>query len=295
MLLALAAFFWTKALRWSLLLRPVVRLRARELVSATVIGVAGNNLLPARLGEALRLLAISREFQVSKVAMLSTLVLERTFDLVAILASLALAVQMVPSSGGLERMRAGAFGIGLACLLALLLFFGSVLRPKLCLRLAGRLLSPFPQGIQRKLQESVGLAILGLSSLRSAKTLLALLSLSAVHWTLNALCLYWPAISVAPGSRIPFMAAFLLNGIVALGVTLPTAPGQIGTLQLCFIVGLLPFGVSEEKAVAASIYASLLGFVPVTITGLFLILKVRRRSPGRAGGDPRWLAMSSRA
>jgi uncharacterized membrane protein YbhN (UPF0104 family) len=57
----------------------------------------------------------------------------------------------------------------------------------------------------------------------------------------------------------------LLNVI---GLTLPAAPGHVGTLQLAFIAGLAPFGVEAEEAFAASVIYNVLMVVPTVILGL---------------------------
>jgi antitoxin component YwqK of YwqJK toxin-antitoxin module len=70
-----------------------------------------------------------------------------------------------------------------------------------------------------------------------------------------------------------------------------TAPGYIGTTQYCFLVALRPFGVSDEIAFAGSLYALLLGLIPVTLAGLFyaarLGLKLRTlREEAERTGEP---------
>jgi len=50
-----------------------------------MIGFMGNNVLPVRLGELARVLVLGREFNLSKTAVLSSVVLERVFDTATIL------------------------------------------------------------------------------------------------------------------------------------------------------------------------------------------------------------------
>ncbi|HID23415.1 MAG TPA: flippase-like domain-containing protein, partial [Planctomycetaceae bacterium] len=78
-------FFWVKGIRWKYLLSPLGRFRTREVFPAMMIGFMGNNLLPARLGEFIRVYVLGRQFHLSKTAVLSTVVLERVFDIAAIL------------------------------------------------------------------------------------------------------------------------------------------------------------------------------------------------------------------
>ena len=56
-------------------------------------------------------------------------------------------------------------------------------------------------------------------------------------------------------SIIAAVSVVLLNVI---GLALPAAPGQIGTVQLAFTVSLAPFGVARADAFAASVVYSFL-------------------------------------
>ncbi len=60
------------------------------------------------------------------------------------------------------------------------------------------------------------------------------------------------------------VTALLLNVI---GLTLPAAPGHVGTVQLAFIVGLAPFGVTRAEAFAGSVIYNVLMVVPTVILG----------------------------
>ena len=96
----LAVFYWLKAKRWSLLLQPLRRFRTGEVVPALMIGFMGNNVLPAHLGELVRVWVLGRQSGLPKAAILSTVVLERVFDLVVVLAMLGGGLLLVPEIPG---------------------------------------------------------------------------------------------------------------------------------------------------------------------------------------------------
>jgi uncharacterized membrane protein YbhN (UPF0104 family) len=54
MLALLFAFYWLKAIRWKWLLAPVRQFTTRELFAPVMTGFAANNILPAHLGEFVR-------------------------------------------------------------------------------------------------------------------------------------------------------------------------------------------------------------------------------------------------
>ena len=117
----LAAFYWLKAWRWRLFLQPMRRFRTPELVPAMMIGFMGNNVLPAHLGEFVRVWVLGRQTGIPKASVLSTVVLERVFDLVVILALLGLSLMWVPEMPSDVRVAglviAGITLLGVAMLL----------------------------------------------------------------------------------------------------------------------------------------------------------------------------------
>lgn len=84
-LILLAFFFINSAQRWTLLLRPFGHFSTRQVAPAMMIGFAGNNVLPLRIGELIRTVIFAKESGCSRSAVLMTLVVERALDLVGIL------------------------------------------------------------------------------------------------------------------------------------------------------------------------------------------------------------------
>jgi glycosyltransferase 2 family protein len=59
-LILLAFFFFNNALRWTLILRPFGHFSVRQVAPSMMIGFAGNNLLPLRIGELIRTVIFAR-------------------------------------------------------------------------------------------------------------------------------------------------------------------------------------------------------------------------------------------
>jgi uncharacterized protein (TIRG00374 family) len=78
-----------RAYRWSVLLRPVERVRTRELLGINAVGLMANNVLPLRTGEFVRAYALSQKTNISKSTGLATIAVERIFDGMALLAFIA--------------------------------------------------------------------------------------------------------------------------------------------------------------------------------------------------------------
>ena len=118
MWLCLALFYWLKAVRWKLLLEPQGQFRpVRDLFPPTIIGFAFNNVLPAHLGEFVRVFVFSRQSGLPKTAVLSSIVLERIFDVIAILTFLTLGLLSLNAAQIDPQIVTKAFIVaGLVCL-----------------------------------------------------------------------------------------------------------------------------------------------------------------------------------
>src|SRR3989337_1235194 len=77
---------WVRAWRWHYLLRPVESVPTRDMFPIVAIGYMGNNIYPARAGEVLRAVVLKRRAGVSVSASLATIIVERIFDGVVMLA-----------------------------------------------------------------------------------------------------------------------------------------------------------------------------------------------------------------
>ncbi len=267
----LVAFFWTKAVRWAALLRPLPRgteepFGAVAALPALLIGFAGNNVLPARAGEFFRVAVAAKRWKTPAAGVLSTVVVERVLDVGAILTLFAAAVPFVPDAGAkyawflwiaAAGLAAGAIGCGL--------FFWQTAA---CVRLAGRALARVPglsgagrAGVATLLKQ----ASVGLDALRNGRALAGIVALSLLHWALMG-GMIWLCLA-AFGEALPLAAGAVVNGVIAFGVLVPSTPGFFGVMQACFRAGTAPFGVSPATAFSASVYYQITQWVPVTLAG----------------------------
>jgi len=75
-----------RGLRWQRLIRPIQEIPVSQATSLLLIGYTANNVLPARMGDVMRVFLLGRETGIRKSALLATIVLERIMDVLAILA-----------------------------------------------------------------------------------------------------------------------------------------------------------------------------------------------------------------
>ena len=268
----LAGFYVLKAMRWSVLLSPSHTVSTRKLIPAMMVGAASNNLLPAHIGEIIRVYYAGSELKIPKSTVLATLVLERVLDIIAILSILSVTFLF----GGGSRALVGAgslllaigLGVGFICF-ALVRYHHQVIV------LSNKLLRFVSDALRQKVANQIVHVGDGLASLREGNLYWGLWLNSTVQWLLMAGCVYC-AILALQLDVSPLVAVVIL-GIIVAGLTLPTSPGFFGTIEYCFVLGLATVGVDASTALSTAIYYHIPIWLAVTLSGL-LIVHLNRKS-----------------
>ncbi len=287
----LATFsFVLRVPRWRILLRDENgRLLAYpSLWHGIAIGFMANNLVPFRAGEFLRALAVHRLERVSLPAALSSLVAERLFDALTVLAFLFLGLLTagIPADaeiGGLvvhriARQLAIAPAILLAACLTALFF------PALMQRII-RAVVPSPRLADRLCRFVDGI-IAGLGAFRSPSRMVMAAFWSILHWTNNALSFYLGF--KAFGIDVGFGGAILMQSVLVVLIAVPSTPGYFGVFEAAIKSVLVVLGVSATTAVAYAVTYHFTTFVPITVLGLWSLARtpIRLRAVPEDGTNP---------
>lgn len=270
--------FPLRARRWRTILDPVaLHLPFGMLWRSTAIGMMINNVVPARAGELARAYALSRETErVSFSAAFASLAVDRLFDALVILL-LMLAGMMDPAFPKNQVIAGRPLSnyIGLATLAVaalLIVLYLIVFFPQ-------RLIALFELFARRVAPriERHGRALLlsfaeGLGVLRSPGRFLAVVAWTVAHWLLNALS-FWMGFR-AMGIETPFSSGLVLQGLIAIGIAAPSAPGFFGVFEYIAQLGLGFYGVSASLAVSWAIAFHALSFVPITVIGTYYFVRV---------------------
>jgi uncharacterized protein (TIRG00374 family) len=217
----------------------------------TTIGYTGNNIYPARAGEVLRAVILKRREGVSVSASLATIIVERIFDGVVMLAfvfvNLGELAQLTGSSGFVGDIRQVAV-IGTGVFLgALLVFLLAAMFPQVTARTGLKFIERLtPKRIHVQIIGVMNKFLDGLASLRSPLNVLMVFFTSVIIWLLET-GKYW-FVMHAFDFTVSFFALMLMNGIVNLATTIPSAPGYIGTFDAPGIAVLTAYGVEQATA-----------------------------------------------
>lgn len=261
-------FLLFTALRWRLILLPLGNFSLWHVTPAMMIGFGGNNVLPAHLGELVRTVVFARTFQIPKSSVLTTQVVERMFDVLAIL--IIFFVTVFATREFPESIRAGSLvtaAVFLTGCVAIVLF---LCFPTAIFGLAERFFAPWPLGIRSRILGLMSSVVLGLAALKSFRPMVFMVGYSLLKWIANAAAI-WIALW-GYGAEVPVAATILVVAVSAFAVTLPSAPGYFGSIQAAFVFALTPFGIEKELVLAASILVLVAQWIPVTIIGAFFFI-----------------------
>ena len=268
---------WVRAWRWHYLLGTVKKIPTRTMFHITCIGYMGNNIYPARAGEVLRAVVLKRREKVPISASLATIIVERIFDGVVMLAFVFL---NLPALAKVASFESGFVGniqnlalIGTAIFLAaLLVFLLAAMFPKTTARLGGWLIERLLPLRLREKTNGIMLRFLdGLKSLRSPFNILMVFFTSVIIWLLETVK-YWFVMHAFTFS-VSFFALMLLNGIANLATTIPSAPGYIGTWEAVTRAVLVAFGVPGAEALGYGVVLHVALWLPVTLVGAYFMAK----------------------
>ena len=272
-LLVLAVFYWLKAVRWKLLLSPVGRFGpVRDLLGPIMIGFGFNNLLPLRIGELLRCHAFAKQQHLPLVVALSSVVLERVMDGMAVVFYLSIGLLFVQGLDPRVQQAAFVFSLAAAGVVVAALMYVLWTRPFVDFAERVLLHIPFlPRGLTRKICALLESGASGLASLKDVRLVVLMLALSLVKWGLNGWLVLLSLWSFGLPHTLPI--GMVLMGAIAFGVAIPSSPGYIGIMQLIFMSVMQFFTTDQEGILAASIYYQFTQWIPVTLSGLIYAVR----------------------
>jgi uncharacterized membrane protein YbhN (UPF0104 family) len=238
--------------RWELILRPVAAIPYRVVGSALLVGYGLNTIMPARLGELFRAEFLKKSFGLSRVWALTSIVIERVFDGVTVVACLAVGLFLTAATGQGVAIVIDVLATGgilfVAILLAIFLLSGPTI-PRILLRFPG-------------LSVRMGLVQSGFGILRTWRTMeIAVLTL--IIYLPDTLSLWF--LVKAVGLTLGFGDTLVLMGMATLSTLVPSGPAFLGTLQFAYSVAIGFAGGPDAVGVAAATLAQLCLLLPVAL------------------------------
>jgi glycosyltransferase 2 family protein len=264
-----------RAHRWRFLFVRATRPALAPAARAMLIGQLFNNILPARAGEAARVVSLKQSSRTSRAEAAGTVVVERAFDVLCVLVLLFVLLPWLPHVTWLTAasIMAITLAAGLVAVILVFAFYGD--RPfRAVLRLLARLPLLGSAGAERNAAN----LFQGMAALQRPRLAGAAFGLTAASWVVLGLSAWFVMRGFDLGlSPVAGMLAMIATG---LGTIIPSSAAAVGVFEAAAITALNAYGVPDSQALSYALVLHALNFFPYLGVGLVLlhsqVLTVRR-------------------
>jgi uncharacterized protein (TIRG00374 family) len=261
----------TRAWRWGALFYPD-RLPFRCLLTAMLVGQTLNYFAPARAGDLARAYWLGDRTHTPPARALGTIVVEKLWDLLVVLVSLALLPLWLDLPEWLALPARGLTLLSLSLLLGILF---SILCRTQALQLVERFAGRLPAGWDQRVGRQVVALIDGLESLRRGGAIWRMFLSTLAVWIWGGvahLTVFW-ALDMSASLTL----LILLSVVLRAGVAAPSLPASIGIYEGIIIACLAVFDVSAEVAFSYGVLMHAVDFGPPILFTVVLVWTERRR------------------
>ncbi len=255
-----------RSYRWGIILKPIMAVDQGSLFSVTSVGFLAVVAVPARLGELGRPYLISTKTGISMSSAVGTIMVERVFDGLSVLAIFFIVVLFTPLPPWL--IRGSLFFLFLTLVfLGLMIFL--IFRKEAARGVFAPLFRRLPEQWHQRLSSLIDSIIEGFQIIPHKRSMCYLAFFSVMIWVINAMIMYILFFSF--GFDLPPSAALTLMVVIVLGIAIPTAPGFVGNWHFFCVLGLGLFGIHKVDALTYAILLHALSIGTIAILGLVFL------------------------
>jgi glycosyltransferase 2 family protein len=237
--------------RWQRLLRDEGATPPRaDTYSLVAIGYMGNNVLPARAGDAIRVVLMAPRAHTSNRTVIGTLLAERLLDIVVLVVLfVVVGYGLLGTVGGgkVEIIAVAAVAIVVACAVGWRFIRRS-----------------------ERLHAMVAPIVSATLGLRRAHHALLLVGLTLVIWAIEAAV--WISVGAAVGFGMGPLDGIYLVALASVFAMIPSGPAYAGTQDAAVAIGIKALGGTGGTAVAYLLMLRFVVVVPITVVGLILLV-----------------------
>ena len=226
-----------------------------------------NNLLPFRAGELARGLFVGRSSGLGTMHVLSTILIERAFDIVFAASIFLLTLPRVVGASWMKPVGFTAFAVVLIGLLVLFLISKNRERVKTWIE-ARKFRSSF---INTRIVPQVNKLLNGLEALVNPAQFFLSIFWIGMTWVLWVL-IYYLAVSQVVNTAPLWWGGFIAS-LLALGVAIPSAPAAVGVSEASIVGAFSILGISSGIALAYGIVLHVAQIITTSIFGLWGLIR----------------------
>ena len=276
--------------RWSYIVRVEHRVSFRKLFSATQIGFMANFAFPARMGEPIRALVLTRLTDIKFSKSFAFVALDRVTDLFGLIVVMAVSVFAFRPVDGVtipadtfgteivftnQQYQGVAIFTGVFLVAVVLTFVLLYVNRDLANRLTRKVLGILSEKLGNYVAGMLDHFADGLHIFRSPGDMIKSVTLSLLTWSMSLLGML--CVLEAFHLDYPWYTPFVMQALLAVAISVPNAPGFVGQFHVPIVLALV-MTISTIGADAAKAYAivfHLIQLPPVFILGIYCLMRER--------------------
>ncbi|MCB5234881.1 MAG: flippase-like domain-containing protein [Candidatus Cloacimonetes bacterium] len=276
------AAYYVRTLRWKRIMDIRFEIPTSKIWHYAMAGNLVNYLIPIRAGELIKALFVKRNHQVGISDSLPLIIVDKTFDTLAILVVFAMLPFLNLEITGAVVVLIAVLGLFFAFSVGILLC--AAWKKELVYGFLGGILKVFPKKFREKMMGFLERFVEGLNIFKhSGSTLLVAVLLTLVGVFLDGLYFYFMFLSF--GLEMSFLVVLFGYALINLSYGLPQPPAQIGSNEWMMIV-IFSLGFSLTKSAASAVMAFahvltavimvVLGIIGIAVSGreiIYMVLK----------------------
>jgi uncharacterized protein (TIRG00374 family) len=265
-MLVMTGMVFLRGWRWKYLILPIRDLPVKHVFEMEMIGFFGNNVFPFRLGEFLRAYSLSKVQKIALGTVIGTVVVERTLDSLTFLVIMIFGAVAFP--GMPPWVRTGGIVSAIVILIFGILIYISISKREV---LKGIIRRKITMAEGKKIGRAINSFWQGIVSLKRTPHIGLIIILSLLIWMI-CIANFW-IMGASLGVNFDFYALLLIFFVTSAIISVPSAPGYVGTYHAATIGILVFLGLELPKAQAVAVIMHAVGFIILTVFGLIYFLK----------------------
>lgn len=257
---------YLRSIRWKYLVNPLKKVPQKDLFGSEMVCYFGNNVFPLRLGEVLRAYSLSKITKLSSASIFGTIVVERFLDVLFFLIILPVTALLFPAMPVWIRWSGVVAGATLVVLVALYYLYQykqATLRRYLNRKLHSSSYEKFLDIIRKFLS--------GVRTLQNIPHTGLIVFWTVIIWAVNIFN-YW-LIGTSLHVFFSLQDLLLVFFVTSAIISVPSAPGYVGTYHAGAIGVLVFLGYELSQAQVIAVILHAVGFLSLTLIGFLYFIK----------------------
>lgn len=261
-----------RAARWKILLSPQKTIKTNHLFEATMMGYMGNNVLPFRLGEVLRAMVVSKRHDLKVSGVGASIVVERGLDMFSFLILAGIYATLVPTFESARLL--AILGLSALFMIMILGFWVNRQHEKFQVRVEAWS-QRFIDGGHPKRAEHLLSIFRGLETMWHMPKPFQVILQTGLLWLMYFMVTFLALAAFDFG--LDLVTLWKLSSILlvftTLSLSVPAAPGYVGTYHGAVLAALMIFNIDNDAAKAFAIVMHLMNYLIYTPMGAWYLMK----------------------